>query len=55
MITQLTRNRWLLTWRSMIPVLLVLAILLQLDISLAATGLLFGGFALAGGSRLGIT
>jgi uncharacterized membrane protein HdeD (DUF308 family) len=49
MITQLTRNRWLLAWRGMIPVLLGLAILVRLDISLAAMGLLFGAFALADG------
>jgi uncharacterized membrane protein HdeD (DUF308 family) len=49
MITQLNRNRWLLVWRGMIPVLLGLAILVRLDITLAAMGLLFGAFALVDG------
>ena len=49
MITQLNRNWWLLAWRGMIPVLLGLAILVPLDINLAAMGLLFGAFALADG------
>ena len=49
MITQLGCNRRLLTWRSIIPFLLVLAILLRLDVTLAAIGLLFGAFALADG------
>jgi uncharacterized membrane protein HdeD (DUF308 family) len=49
MITQSTRKRWLLAWRGTIPVLLGLAILVPLDISLAAMGLLFGAFALADG------
>jgi len=49
MITQLTRSWWLLALRGMIPVLLGLAILVPLDINLAAIGLLFGAFALADG------
>ena len=49
MITQLTRNRWLLAWRGMIAVLLGLAILVLLDITLPPMGLLFGAFALAYG------
>jgi uncharacterized membrane protein HdeD (DUF308 family) len=49
MITQLTRNWWLLGWRGTIAVLLGLAILVWLDVTLAAMGLLFGAFALAYG------
>jgi uncharacterized membrane protein HdeD (DUF308 family) len=49
MITQLNRNWWLLAWRGLIPVLLGLAILVRLEITLAAMGLLFGAFALADG------
>jgi len=49
MITQLTRNWWLLALRGTIAVLLGLAILVPLDITLAAMGLLFGAFALADG------
>jgi uncharacterized membrane protein HdeD (DUF308 family) len=47
--TQLTRSWWLLALRGIIPVLLGLAILVPLDINLAAMGLLFGAFALADG------
>jgi uncharacterized membrane protein HdeD (DUF308 family) len=49
MITQLTRSWWLLALRGMIAVLLGLAILIPLDINLAAMGLLFGTFVLADG------
>jgi uncharacterized membrane protein HdeD (DUF308 family) len=49
MITQSTRKQWLLAWRGTIPVLFGLAILVPLDINLAAMGLLFGNFALADG------
>jgi uncharacterized membrane protein HdeD (DUF308 family) len=49
MITQLTRNRWLLALRGTFAVLLGLAILVPLDIGLAAMALLFGAFALADG------
>jgi uncharacterized membrane protein HdeD (DUF308 family) len=49
MITQSTRNRWLLALRVTIPALLGLAILIPLDVTLAAMGLLFGAFALADG------
>jgi uncharacterized membrane protein HdeD (DUF308 family) len=49
MITQLTRNRWWFALRGMIPVLLVLAVLVSLDIGLATMGLLFGAFALTDG------
>jgi uncharacterized membrane protein HdeD (DUF308 family) len=49
MITQLNRKWWLLAWRGLIPVLLGLAILVRLDITLAAVGLVFGAFALADG------
>jgi uncharacterized membrane protein HdeD (DUF308 family) len=49
MVTRVARNGWLLALRGMIPVLLGLAILVRLDVSLAAIGLLFGAFALADG------
>jgi uncharacterized membrane protein HdeD (DUF308 family) len=49
MITQSTHNRWLLALRVVIPALLGLAILVRLDVTLAAIGLLFGAFALADG------
>ena len=49
MTTQLTRNRWLLALRGTFAVLLGLAILVPLDIGLAAMALLFGAFALADG------
>jgi uncharacterized membrane protein HdeD (DUF308 family) len=49
MITQSTRSWWLLALRGMIAALLGLAILVPLDITLAAMGLLFGAFALADG------
>jgi len=49
MITQSTHKWWLLALRGMIPVLLGLAILVRLNIALAAMGLLFGAFALADG------
>ena len=49
MISQLARSWWLLAWRGMIAVPLGLAILVPLDITLAAKGLLFGAFALADG------
>jgi uncharacterized membrane protein HdeD (DUF308 family) len=49
MVARLARNGWVLAWRGMIAVLLGLAILVRLDITLAATGLLFGAFALTDG------
>jgi uncharacterized membrane protein HdeD (DUF308 family) len=49
MSTQSTRNWWLLALRGTIPVLLGLAILVRLDITPAAMGLLFGAFALTDG------
>jgi uncharacterized membrane protein HdeD (DUF308 family) len=49
MITQSTHKWRLLALRGTIPVLLGLAILVRLDITLAAMGLAFGAFALADG------
>ena len=49
MITQLTRNWWWLGLRGIIALLLGLAILVPLDITPVAMGLLFGALALADG------